>query len=298
MNRRTASKVIFGAALGGVLRAEGSAQVESGGGVIDVTLAGPGWDLPNQALLDWVKWSADAVTWYFGKFPVPKARLRVLVGRRGGVSNGTTWGTGGARTRIAVGPKATIADLKEYWILTHEMVHFGFPSVEEDHHWIEEGSAVYIEPIARVRTGQLSPERIWGDMVRDMPQGQPGSGDQGLNNTHTWARTYWGGAIFCMMADVEIRKRTKNKKGLQDAFRAINRAGGTVDVEWPLEKAFEIGDKAVGGKPLMELWQQMGPKPMTVDLGDLWKQLGVIREDGRVRFDKSAPLAAVRAAIA
>jgi hypothetical protein len=49
---------------------------------------------------------------------------------------------------------------------------------------------------------------------------------------------------------------------------------------------------------LTELWLQMGPKPMSVDLADLWKQLGVIREDGKVAFDRKAPLAAIRAAIA
>jgi hypothetical protein len=178
------------------------------------------------------------------------------------------------------------------------MVHYGFPSMEDNHSWIEEGSAVYIEPVARVHVGQLKPERIWADMVRDMPQGQPKDGDQGLDNTHTWGRKYWGGAIFCLLADVEIRKQTKNQKGLREAFRAINIAGGTVDVDWPLERAFEIGDKATGTKALRDLWDKMGPKPVTVDLDDLWKQLGVRIEGATIAFDAKAPLAAIRAAIA
>jgi len=85
---------------------------------------------------------------------------------------------------------------------------------------------------------------------------------------------------------------------LQDAFRAINKAGGTVDVDWPMERAFEIGDKATGGRALTDLWKQMGPKPVDVDLPDLWKQLGVNRSDGVVAFDPKAPLAGIRAAIA
>jgi hypothetical protein len=308
VNRRSVSKCLLGAALSPFLRAQDpskqdapkqeTSKLEIGGGVIEVTFAATGFDLSQAAILAWAKDAAEAVTWYFGRYPVPSAKLRIMVGRRGGVSNGTTFGEGGPRTRIAVGAHATEAELKDDWILTHEMVHYGFPSVEDNHHWIEEGSAVYIEPIARVHVGQLTPEKIWGDMVRDMPQGLPAAGDQGLDNTHTWARTYWGGALFCMLADIEIRKRTKNKKSLQDAFRAINVAGGTVDKDWPLQRAFEIGDKATGGKTLMDLWQQMGPKPMPVDLQDLWKQLGVIREGGVVTFDRKAPLAAIRAAIA
>jgi len=34
-----------------------------------------------------------------------------------------------------------------------------------------------------------------------------------------------------------------------------------------------------------------------VDLPDLWKQLGVGRENGKVVFDDSAPLASIRRAI-
>ena len=87
------------------------------------------------------------------------------------------------------------------------------------HHWIEEGISVYVEPIARVQAGQLSAERMWSDVVRDMPQGEPEPDDRGLDHTHTWGRTYWGGAMFCLVADVRIRQQTGNRKGLQDALR-------------------------------------------------------------------------------
>jgi hypothetical protein len=69
---------------------------------------------------------------------------------------------------------------------------------------------------------------MWADLVRDMPKGLPEPGDQGLDNTHTWGRTYWGGALFCFLADIEIRKQTKNEKGLQDALRGILNAGGDI----------------------------------------------------------------------
>jgi hypothetical protein len=81
------------------------------------------------------------------------------------------------------------------WELTHEMVHFSFPSVERRHHWIEEGIATYVEPIGRASIGILTAEQVWGEMRRDMPQGLPEAGDQGLDHTHTWGRTYWGGAF-------------------------------------------------------------------------------------------------------
>jgi hypothetical protein len=159
------------------------------------------------------------------------------VTQRGRVSGGVSYGDGGAHCRISVGKDATLDDLYKDWELTHEMVHFSISSVERRHHWIEEGIATYIEPIGRASIGILTAEQVWGEMRRDMPQGLPEAGDQGLDHTHTWGRTYWGGALFCLMADVEIRKRTGNAKGLQDALRAINRAGGTIKAEWPIEQA-------------------------------------------------------------
>jgi hypothetical protein len=108
-------------------------------------------------------------------------------------------------------------------MMTHELVHLAFPDVAEDHHWIEEGIATYVEPIARVQIGDLTPERIWTDMLRDMPKGEPQPFDQGLDHTHTWGRTYWGGALFCLLADVRIRQETNNRTGLQDALRGIRK---------------------------------------------------------------------------
>jgi hypothetical protein len=99
------------------------------------------------------------------------------------------------------------------------------------------------------------------------------------------------------MADVEIRKRTGNVKGLQDALRAINRAGGTIETDWPLERAFEIGDKATDGKTLMELYSQMASKPVSVDLPHLWEQLGVRSQGQDIAFDAQAPWAAIRSGI-
>jgi len=294
VNRRTFATFLAGAAMAGAQ--DEPETLEIGGGIIEVRFRGE-FDLPRAALIDWVNRCARAVTRYFGRFPVEKARIQIVQGRRGGVGGGRTFGEHGAFTRISVGQHATPQNLEDDWMLTHEMVHFAFPSVAENHHWIEEGSATYVEPVARVQIGWLKPEKIWNDMVRDMPQGLPQPGDQGLDNTHTWGRTYWGGAIFCLLTDVEIRKRTKNKKGLQDALRGINAAGGTIDQEWPLERAFETGDKATGTKCLMDLYREMGSKPAATDLPALWKELGVIREEDQVRFDDHAPLARIRLGI-
>jgi hypothetical protein len=166
------------------------------------------------------------VSVYFGKFPVASARILIVPVPGGGVPGGTTFGYRGAAIRLVVGSDSTEVDLIDDWKAVHEMTHLALPDVTEPHLWLAEGIAVYVESIARVQAGDLTAEKIWGDFVRDMKQGLPKEGDQGLDRTPTWGRTYWGGAIFCLLADVEIRKRTGNRIGLQQALRGILAAGG------------------------------------------------------------------------
>jgi hypothetical protein len=85
--------------------------------------------------------------------------------------------------------------------------------------------------------------------------------------------------------------------GLPDALRAINRAGGTIEAEWPLERALRIGDEATEGQTLTELYGKMASQPFGVDLNYLWEQLGVRDDSPGVALDPQAPLAPIREAI-
>lgn len=250
-------------------------------------------------LLDWIKRAATAVCTYYGEYPVPHLALDVHVRGGPGVHHGVTYPhESGAFITISVGARTTLEQLKTDWMLTHEMIHPAFPSMKQNHHWIEEGLAVYVEPIARVQAGQLAPDKMWSDVVRDMPQGEPQAGDQGLDHTDTWGRTYWGGAMFALLADVRIRQQTHNRKGLQDALRNILNAGGNITKDWDIEHAFTVGDEATGATVLVDLYHEMRDKPVTVDLPGLWKQLGIDRKpDGTVELVANAPLANVREAI-
>jgi hypothetical protein len=280
-------------------RASGPATVISAcGSNIDVRFDGETTAATRDDLLHWVRRAGDAVCTYYCKFPVRHLNLDVRIRGGSGVHGGTTYPDEDGYINISLGSDTTVAQLNDDWMLTHEMIHLAFPSMARKHHWIEEGISVYVEPIARVQAGQLTAERMWHDVVHDMPQGEPDSGDKGLDYTPTWGRTYWGGAMFCLVADVRIRQQTKNQKGLQDALRGILATGGTINEDWEIEHAFAVGDKATGTTVLADLYQQMRDKPDPVDLAAMWKQLGLQRgKDGSIEFVASAPLADVRSAI-
>jgi hypothetical protein len=271
--------------------------INVGGGTLNVGFAPGELALPRSAFKAWLEKSAKAVSVYFGKFPVTSARILIVPVPGRGVQGGTTFGYRGAAIRLVVGSDVTEADLADDWKAVHEMTHLALPDVDETHLWLAEGIAVYVEPIARVQAGDLTAEKIWGDIVRDVPQGLPKKGDRGLDRTPTWGRTYWGGAIFCLLADVEIRKRTGNGIGLQQALRGILAAGGNHEQDWPVERIFSVADKSAGVTVLSELHAKMRAKPYAPDLDALWRDLGISAADGRVTFDDSAPLAPIRQAI-
>jgi len=182
-------------------------------------------------------------------------------------------------------------------VMTHELVHTAFPDLEDNQSWMEEGLATYIEPIARAGTGRLAAAKVWGEFLHEMKHGEPESGDRGLNETHTWGRTYWGGALFCMVADVTIRRQTGNRKGLQDALRAIVASGGGIDKDWSLPRTLSIGDRATGTTVLTDMYAKWSEAPVQVDLPALWKDLGVSEDKDGIKLDPGAPLAAIRDAI-
>jgi hypothetical protein len=267
------------------------------GGLIEITLPDEPMKASSQDLLHWIQNAADAVTTYYGRFPVSHLTLQVRAGNGSGVRHGVTYPTDGGLIRISVGRETPGSDLNDDWTLTHEMTHLAFPSMPDPQHWIEEGLATYVEPVARAQTGNLPVAEMWREFLRDMPKGEPLDGDEGLDHTPTWGRTYWGGAMFCLLADVRIREQTQNRKGLQDALRAILEHGGTIAENWEIRKALAIGDKATGTNVLRDLYQQMGDKPAAVDLTRLWNKLGLSLNGGHVVFNDQAVDAAIRLAI-
>ena len=276
---------------------QSSLHFDVGGSHIEVIVNGDGLQ-PSQAEIGRREQdAAESVTAYYGRFPTPNLVIQISTFEGTGVRNRRTFPTGGGLIRRRLGTQTTTHDLASDWMLTHEMVHLAFPSVPDQHHWIEEGIAVYVEPIARIKAGHFDAASMWRDLVHDMPQGLPKSGDQGLDHTHTWGRTYWGGALFCFLADIQIRRETKNVKGLQDALNAILEAGGDIRRDWELERALEIGDRATGTHVLMNHYMQMRDKPMETNLDALWKQLGVSVEDGVAHFQEDAELSPIRRSI-
>lgn len=270
--------------------------LEVGGAHFNVTFEGTEPDLGYARFEQWVVDSASMINEYYGgAFPVPSLDIRLIMsGRRSigfGMHNDGRW------IKVYCGRRTPERGLRNDWVMVHEMLHACFPDLESRHRWMQEGTSTYVEKIVRARAGNRTDEQVWRSFAGSMHNGRPKRGDRGLDKTHTWGRTYWGGALFWLVADVDIRLRTNNEKSIRDALLTIVAEGGNGRANWSTKQVVEAGNRGTGTTAISDLYASMAKAPGDIDLDTLWKDLGVIYDEGTVTFDDDARHAHIRRAI-
>ena len=267
------------------------------GSILCVSIDDPANALRQRLLRDWIERSARIVADYYARFPAPLVVLHIRTATGDGVSGGRTTNESGLVIQVNVGRDATSSDLAADWVLVHEMVHLALPEIGRRHNWLAEGLATYVEGIARAQFGNRAVSDVWAEYRHSMPLGLPRAGEGGMDQTPTWARTYWGGALYCLQADVRLREHSGNRVGLQTALRAILRETGGYGAERDIDDVLRIGDAATGTRVLQDLYAETKATAVAPDLERLWSRLGVPDDPKSEPFDDHAPLAAIRLAI-
>ena len=58
------------------------------------------------------------------------------------------------------------------------MTHLALPDTGEQHAWLSEGIATYVEGVARVQAGNRAETDVWAEELRAMPRGLPQADDR------------------------------------------------------------------------------------------------------------------------
>jgi hypothetical protein len=251
-------------------------------------------DRSIDELAAWVTGAATLIADYYGgELPVPGLEITLVA------STGARVGFGlhqdGRWIRIRYGRHASNETLANDWVMVHEMLHATFPDLSDDHRWMQEGLSTYLEPIVRARGGATTEAEVWRRWTANMPNGRPQDGDRGLDRTHTWGRTYWGGTLFWFAVDVRLREA--GKRSIRDVVTHIARVGGNGRAKWSTAKVVAEADRATDSTIVSQTYAELAQAPGDIDLDDLWARLGVRREGDAVQLDDDAPQAALRRAI-
>jgi len=255
-------------------------------------------DATNAAALDdHLAAAVRATAAWFRHFPVDRLLVVVIPVAGRTIASGNVRGDGGACVRLYVGRRLDPAALADDWVVFHEFVHLALPTLPTPHRWFDEGVATYVEPLLQASLGRLTPAAIWRARLDEYAQGVPSPGSGGLDDDASWGRTYYGGAAFCLLADLRIRAATGGTHSLQHALMAVVDAGGSVTEPWSLAQLFAVAGRATGSTVLQELYAQFAHQERAIDLDGIWRELGLGLAGERLVVDDAAPSAHLRAAL-
>ena len=207
-------------------------------GTIHVAFAPGDITLPKKAARLDQDISTRAVDLY-GRFPVASLR-RCWCPSMAGASAAARRGAIAAPPSDSARPRRSTEDVAQRdWVMVHEMVHTALPDMpiatpgcRRD--WPSMSS--------RSRGCRPRPQRagnLAGDDARHAEEFCRRPAIRASTTRPTWGQ-YWGGAIFCLLADIEIPSGWC-RLGLQDAMRGVLAAGGNHEQDWPIAHSRNCG---------------------------------------------------------
>jgi hypothetical protein len=278
--------------------AKRSIHLENGDAELELAVLDGKLLVDVDTLSAWVKERAEAVAAFYRGFPAPHTLVTVVpVPGRAEVVFGKLLPESAPGIVLWVGSEAGGAALRDDWVLVHELFHIGVPSFNREGKWFDEGLATYFEPIIRVRAGLYDVESAWRDFALEMPRALGAFTRDGLEHVRNYTGLYWGGALYCLSADVAARSESRGRIGLEDGVRRVLSSGGHAWEVWPLDKTLRTADSAFQQPLLGPLAARYANAPAPFDLEALFRALGVERKAGGVVLSDAAPLAWVRRAI-
>ena len=275
-------------------------RVEVPGATLDVALLGPPLRMGDAAAIGWIRDGASCEARLFGRFPADTTIFVVPVPGADEVVFGRVLSLAGASVALLFGADTPAASEHDDWVVVHEMFHLGTPSFVGEGHWLEEGLATYYEPILRERAGWTTEADLWKHFVKEMPRGLRKQGEPAsLEDRDDIDSTYWGGALFALLADVGIRRATGGARSLDDAVRAALQREGDATHVARVADFLRLGDQVTGTRVLEDADVHYAVGGEAIDLDGLWRSLGVqVDPSGAVSLRDDAPLYSLREAIA
>ncbi len=275
------------------------ARAEVGGARLNLALLGGPLAMGDAAAVDFVRDSAARVADLYGRFPVDATVFVVPVPGAAEVVFGRVMSLAGASVALLFGDATPAGSARDNWVVVHELFHLSTPSFAGEGRWLEEGLATYYEPILRARAGWMTEAALWTHFHREMPRGLRSGGDAAaLEERDDIDSTYWGGALWALLADVGARARTGNARSLDDALRASLARLGDATHAARVADFLRVGAEATGTPALEDAYRSWAVAGVNPDLEALWRELGVVpAAGGAVTLRDDAPLAAVRRAI-
>jgi hypothetical protein len=286
-------------------------EIEVPGAVLRVSiLEGRG---PARAALDadaigeWIRAAATDVTLAYGRFPNPAPQVVVIPVERSRDGSAVPFGQvirdGGEAVELFIDASRPLDALLRDWTATHEFSHLMLPYLERDHRWVSEGFAQYYQNVLLARSGAYHAARAWRELYAGFERGRlsrpelspNAAAERGVGSARM--KIYWSGAALALMADVELRERSRGKETLDDVLGRFQECCLPSARVWSAPEFFAKLDELASHPVFMPLYRRYADAAGFPDTRPLLARLGVEIDGNEVELRRGAELASVRAAI-
>ena len=279
------------------------------GGSVRVAMLG-GIDAANRAkLLRWMEHALAAASSAHGELPLPQAQVVLRpVALRGGraVGFGQSLRGQGNAVHIQVDPKATLEQLDADWTAVHEFAHWAHPYLGDDGAWLAEGLASYWQNTLRARAGLLTPLAAWQQLDAGFARGRGAANAQlslaqlsaAMHRERAYYAVYWSGAAYWLQLDVDLRKASGGKFGIEEALRRFRACCLLQRRAWTPREFVARLDSLVDSDLFLRRYDEFSARRGFPPLQAIYAQLGLEHvADGPLQLRDDVPDAAVRTAI-
>lgn len=262
---------------------------------LSIDIEGRRGSLGDATIRRWVRSMVGMASDYCGRFPVRELRVNVRLRSGSRVVFGQHFS--GRRVDVHVGRNASLATLEDDHVLLHELLHTALPMLDRRHRWLREGLSTYLETMVRAQHGIRNESQVWARWTRSMPMGLPGPHDRGLDRTRSWARVYWGGALFWLTVDLRLREATQGRQSVRSLVRGVVARGGVATQRWSMRRLLRAARAATGTNVLAQAYRRYALRATPDNLDRVFERLGVTRRGDTVQLTDRAPRARMRRAM-
>jgi predicted metalloprotease with PDZ domain len=172
-------------------------------------------------------------------------------------------------------------------VVSHELLHFwnghSLRPEREEEEWFKEGVTDYLTVMTMARNGFLDREFVL-QHLQNMARGQhvarnlmglKGTVQAAVKDKHrNWLLVYGGGTIAALAMDLELRRATNDKFGIEDLMKALFAEFGKPGKTYTHDDILRVG-KQLAGIDMGPMLDKLVKSETVPDLGPLFSQVGM-----------------------